>query len=121
MAVDLDEVRARLSARGQQPRPAEVAEALAWLGHVVSDATVLATVAALRRESTGAGPLEALLRGPGVTDVVVNGPEAVYVDRGRGLELTGVRFASDDAVRRLAVRLAAQVGRRLDDGLTISL
>lgn len=116
MAVDLDEVRARLSARGQQPRPAEVAEALAWLGHVVSDATVLATVAALRRESTGAGPLEALLRGPGVTDVVVNGPEAVYVDRGRGLELTGVRFASDDAVRRLAVRLAAQVGRRLDDG-----
>lgn len=116
MAVDLDEVRARLSAQGHAVRPAEVAEALAWLGHVVSDATVLATVAALRRESRGAGPLDALLRESGVTDVVVNGPEAVYVDRGAGLELTDVRFASDDAVRRLAVRLAAQVGRRLDDG-----
>lgn len=114
--IDLDEVRTRLSARGQHPGPAEVAEALAWLGHVVSDTTVLATVAALRRESRGAGPLEALLHEPGVTDVVVNGPDAVYVDRGRGLELSDVRFASDEAVRRLAVRLAAQVGRRLDDG-----
>lgn len=116
MGVDLDEVRARLSALGQQPRPAEVAEALAWLGYVVSDSTVLTTVDALRRESRGAGPLEALLREPGVTDVVVNGPDAVYVDRGAGLEPADVRFASDEAVRRLAVRLAAQVGRRLDDG-----
>jgi pilus assembly protein CpaF len=50
-----------------------------------------------------------------VTDVLVNGPEQVWVDRGRGLELTPVRFADDDAVRRLAVRLAATAGRRLDD------
>ena len=104
MAVDLDEVRARLSALGQQPRASEVAEALAWLGHVVSDATVLATVDALRRDSRGAGPLEALLHEPGVTDVLVNGPDAVYVDRGGGLEPAGVRFESDEAVRRLAVK-----------------
>jgi len=116
MAVDLDEVRARLSALGQPPRPAEVADALAWLGHVVSDASVLATVEALRRESRGAGPLEALLREPGVTDVVVNGPRQVFVDRGRGLVPAGVHFDSDEQVRRLAVRLAAMVGRRLDDG-----
>ena len=116
MSVDLDQVRARLGALGHQPTPAEVAQALAWLGHVVSDATVLATVEALRRDSRGAGPLESLLHEPGVTDVVVNGADAVYVDRGHGLELVDVRFASDEAVRRLAVRLAAQVGRRLDDG-----
>ncbi len=116
MAVDLDEVRARLSALGQPARASEVAEALRWLGYVVSDASVLATVAALRRESRGAGPLEELLRLPGVTDVLVNGPREVYLDRGRGLERTEVVFESDDAVRRLAVRLAAQVGRRLDDG-----
>lgn len=115
MPLDLDAVRSRLSARGERPGPAEVADALAWLGHVVSDTTVLATVEALRRDSVGAGPLDALLRTPGVTDVVVNGADAVYVDRGFGLELTEVRFASDDAVRRLAVRLAAQAGRRLDD------
>lgn len=116
MAIDLDEVRARLSALGQPPRPAEVADALAWLGYVVSDAAVLGTVDALRRESRGAGPLEPLLRLPGVTDVVVNGAGAVYVDRGAGLERSEVTFESDEAVRRLAVRLAAMVGRRLDDG-----
>lgn len=113
--IDLDEVRARLSAQGQQARPAEVAEALAWLGHVVSDTSVLTTVDALRRDSQGAGPLEELLREPGVTDVLVNGPDEVWVDRGGGLERSSVVFASDDAVRRLAVRLASLVGRRLDD------
>lgn len=115
MPVDLDEVRARLSARGEQPRPAEVADALAWLGHVVSDASVLATVDALRRDSEGAGPLDDLLRLQGVTDVLVNGPDEVWVDRGAGLERVAVPFGSEEAVRRLAVRLAAQVGRRLDD------
>ena len=52
---------------------------------------------------------------PGVTDVLVNGPDQVWVDRGAGLERTAVRFPDDDAVRRLAVRLAAAAGRRLDD------
>src|SRR4029077_13749988 len=50
-----------------------------------------------------------------VTDVLVNGPDQVYVDRGRGLELVDVTFADDDAVRRLAQRLTASGGRRLDD------
>lgn len=116
MSIDLDEVRARLSAQGQRGRPAEVAEALAWLGHVVSDASVLATVDALRRDSQGAGPLDALLALDGVTDVLVNGADEVWIDRGAGLERSRVSFDSDEAVRRLAVRLAAMVGRRLDDG-----
>jgi pilus assembly protein CpaF len=66
-------------------------------------------------ELAGAGPLEPLLRAPGVTDVLVNGPDQVWVDRGAGLQPAPVRFPDDDAVRRLAVRLAATVGRRLDD------
>ena len=61
----------------------------------------------LRRDVLGAGPLEPLLRLPGVTDVLVNGPDQVYVDRGDGLEATAVRFADDESVRRLAQRLAA--------------
>ena len=52
---------------------------------------------------------------PGVTDVLVNGPGQVWLDRGAGLERCAVRFPDDDAVRRLAVRLAAAAGRRLDD------
>ena len=84
---------------------------------MVSDASLIETVEALRRHSVGAGPLDALLREPGVTDVLVNGPDQVYVDRGAGLELTGLRFADDGEVRRLAQRLAASVGRRLDDAV----
>ena len=50
-----------------------------------------------------------------MTDVLVNGSGQVWVDRGRGLELTSLRFADDREVRRLAVRLVAGAGRRLDD------
>jgi pilus assembly protein CpaF len=61
--------------------------------------------------------LEQLLHQPGVTDVLVNGADQVFVDRGAGLELTGVRFRCEGDVRRLAQRLAASVGRRLDDAM----
>lgn len=112
----LDEVRAYLGRHGRGADPTEVAAALRSLGHLVSDATVRAVVAGLRRESTGAGALDALLARPEVTDIVVNGHQQVFIDRGAGLEPAGMVFASDDEVRRLAVRLAASVGRRLDDG-----
>jgi pilus assembly protein CpaF len=82
---------------------------------LVGDAEVLDAVRDAVAELAGAGPLEPLLREPGVTDVLVNGPAAVYVDRGRGPERAAVRFPDEDAVRRLAVRLAASAGRRLDD------
>lgn len=114
--AELEQVRAYLGRTGQQPGPVEVGAALRSLGHLVSDATVRHTVAALRRDSTGAGVLDPLLRLPGVTDVLVNSPAEVYLDRGQGLEPAGVRFADEAEVRRLAVRLAASVGRRLDDG-----
>src|SRR5690606_13262844 len=54
---------------------------------------------------------------PGVTDVLVNGPDEVHLDRGAGLERTDVTFPDDEAVRRLAQRLAAAGGRRLDDAV----
>lgn len=116
LGVDLDRVRELLSAQGRPAEPGAVAAALENLGQVVSDESVLSTLAALRRDSRGAGPLDVLLAQPGVTDVLVNGPDAVFWDRGRGLEPAPVAFASDEEVRRLAVRLAARVGRRLDDG-----
>jgi len=47
--------------------------------------------------------------------VLVNGPDQVWADRGAGLELLPIRFPDEPAVRRLAQRLAAAAGRRLDD------
>lgn len=90
--------------------------ALREAGLLVSDATVRHTVAALRRDSVGAGLLDPLLAQPGVTDVLVNGPNQVFVDRGGGLESAGIRFSDEAEVRKLAVRLAGSVARRLDEG-----
>lgn len=82
---------------------------------LVGEAHLLQLVRDAEDEMSGAGPLEPLLRDPSTTDVLVNAPDEVWVDQGRGLVRVDVRFADDAAVRRLAVRLAAAVGRRLDD------
>lgn len=113
---ELDRIRDQLARLGRAPTTADVAGVMRDLGFLVSDAALLDTVDALRRESVGAGPLDPLLALAGVTDVVVNGPDQVFLDRGAGLEETGVRFGSEEEVRRLAARLAASAGRRLDDG-----
>lgn len=97
------------------PSPAVVARALRAEGVVLGDEAVLSLVGTLRDELAGAGPLEPLLREEGVTDVLVNDPDHVWVDRGAGLQSSGIRFASTDSVRRLAQRLAAAAGRRLDE------
>ena len=75
---------------------------------------MLALVAEVRSELTGFGPLEPLLADPEVSDVLVNGPGEVWVDRGGGVTRVDVRFRDEAAVRRLAQRLAASAGRRLD-------
>ncbi|GIH11568.1 hypothetical protein Rhe02_96350 [Rhizocola hellebori] len=64
----------------------------------------------------GAGQLGVLLQDPQVTDVLVNGVQ-VWVDRGQGLVRAPITMSSGDQVRRLAQRLAAACGRRLDDGM----
>ncbi len=111
----VEAVRDRLAGDPGELTPHRVALALREAGRPVGDATVLAVHEALRRDVLGAGPLEPLLRTPGVTDVLVNGAGRVYLDRGRGLETSAVTFRDEAAVRRLAQRLAGLGGRRLDD------
>ena len=108
-------VRERLVAEGASPSPVALASAVRAEGVVIDDHGVLALVDGIRDELAGAGPLEPLLRMPEVTDVLVNGPDEVWIDGAGGLERMPVSFANDAAVRRLAQRLASQAGRRLDD------
>ncbi|MEU1890706.1 TadA family conjugal transfer-associated ATPase [Streptomyces pristinaespiralis] len=111
----LEAVRQRLAESGAEPTPARVAAALRAQGRLLGDAEVLGGTERLRCELVGTGPLEPLLADPSVTDVLVSAPDRVWVDRGRGLELTEVTFADAGSVRRLAQRLAAVAERRLDD------
>ena len=109
------EVRDELVRSGAAVTPEAVGSALRAAGRPLGDSDVLNVHEALLKSSRGAGPLEDLLRIPHVTDVLVNGPEQVWFDCGRGLERHPLTFPDDAAVRRLAQRLAASVGRRLDD------
>ncbi len=69
----------------------------------------------LTAEVLGAGPLQDALELDGVTDVLVNGTDGMWIDRGAGLEPMVCDVGDAAAVRRLAVRLATSAGRRLDE------
>ncbi|NDL57763.1 TadA family conjugal transfer-associated ATPase [Phytoactinopolyspora mesophila] len=111
----LEQVRAKLATTTEAMTPARVAAALRATGATLGDAAVLEVTDTLRAEISGAGPLEPLLRTDGVTDVLVNGTAGTWVDRGDGPERVPVRFRDEASVRRLAQRLAATAGRRLDE------
>lgn len=95
--------------------PEQIAELVRAEAGVISDVELLDVLRRLRRDAQGAGQLDAVLSLPGVTDVLVNGPNDVWFDRGAGLERAELRFDSESHVRQLAVRLAVACGRRLDD------
>jgi secretion/DNA translocation related ATPase len=112
----LDRVRRQLVEAGAPPRRAALAALVRQdTGGLAGHGQVLGLVREAESELAGAGPLQSLLDQPDVTDVLVNGPDSVWVDRGGGLVRANVRFADETAVRSLAQRLAALAGRRLDD------
>jgi pilus assembly protein CpaF len=112
----IDRVRERLATESAPLRPQVVADAIrAESGGVLGDTELLSNLRILQTELTGAGILEPLLCANGTTDVLVTAPDAVWIDDGKGLRRTDVRFVDEAAVRRLAQRLALTAGRRLVD------
>src|SRR5438105_5496851 len=66
-------------------------------------------------EILGLGPLEPLLRDETITEVMVNGPQQVYIEREGRLELTNVTFQNDEHVMKIIQRIIAPIGRRIDE------
>src|SRR5437764_13453260 len=66
-------------------------------------------------EMTGLGPLEPLLKDPSISDILINGHECVYVERGGMLEPLGVRFKDESHLLRIINKIVAAVGRRVDE------
>jgi len=115
-AEALERVRRRLVDTGAPPGRATIAALVRQdSGGLAGHGQVLGLIREAESELAGAGPLQPLLQQPGVTDVLVNAPDSVWVDRGSGLQRSAVRFTDEAAVRGLAQRLAALAGRRLDD------
>ncbi len=102
---------------GRDELAAMVAATSAGLGQVLGQDDVLAATERIRAELWGLGPLQPFLELPGVTDVLVNGPGEIWIDRGEGLRRMRCppALSEENAVRALATRLASAGGRRLDD------
>jgi pilus assembly protein CpaF len=66
-------------------------------------------------EILGLGPLEPLLRDETVTEIMVNGPQQVYIEREGRLELTNITFQNDEHVMKIIQRIIAPIGRRIDE------
>jgi pilus assembly protein CpaF len=112
-----DRLREQFTLDGAAASPVAVASALRAepSAAVLGDTTLLRLADRVHSDLAGAGPLAPLLAEPAVTDVLVNGLE-VWIDRGQGLQRGPILFRDTEEVRRLAQRMAAAAGRRLDDG-----
>ncbi len=74
-----------------------------------------AVVELLLDDMLGLGPLEPLLADETVTDIMVNGPDQIYVERAGKLELTDVHFRNNEHVLNIARRIVSIIGRRVDE------
>ena len=66
-------------------------------------------------ETLGLGPLEPLMSDPTISDILINGPHTVYVERRGKLERTNVRFVDLNHLLNIVQRIASRVGRRIDE------
>ncbi len=92
-----------------------VAEILGEEKHQLNQAEQRDLVTALLNDMLGLGPLEVLLQDETVTDIMVNGPKQVYVERRGKLVLTDVTFRDDAHLMNICSRIVTRVGRRIDE------
>jgi pilus assembly protein CpaF len=69
----------------------------------------------VKNDIIGYGPMEEFLADPTVSEVMVNGDDAIYIERAGKLQLTDSRFVSNDHLRRVIERIVSKVGRRIDE------
>ncbi|HET6830392.1 MAG TPA: CpaF family protein [Solirubrobacterales bacterium] len=114
----LIEQRRALAVAGAEHVPAlpeAVAELVAGDAALLSEAARTEVAERVLRETVGLGPLEELLRDPDVEEVLVNGHEEVWVERGGRLRRTAVGFADDEGLRDVIERVLGPIGRRVDE------
>jgi pilus assembly protein CpaF len=92
-----------------------ISEILDEEGRLLTDADRARLIEEIKNELLGLGPLEPLLWDDEITDILVNGPSQVYVERGGKLYLTDVSFQDDQHLMLIIDRIVSQVGRRVDE------
>ena len=111
-----------VSAAVSAGREAVHKEVLQTVGEIASRERLRMTAAEQERTCTlilndmfGLGPIEPLLDDAGISDILINGPAQIYVERGGKLQCTDIAFRDNDHLVNVAQRIAASVGRRVDE------
>src|SRR5215472_17098147 len=111
-----------VTAAADMPRPVFEAQLSGWVKDLLTETKIQLNfieqrelVEILIADMLGLGPLEPLIEDETVTDIMVNGPRQVYVERRGKLELTDVRFRDDDHVMSVATKIVTRIGRRIDE------
>ena len=106
----------------EMPRPVFEAQLSGWVKDLLTETKIQLNFAEQRQlvesllaDMLGLGPLEPLIDDETVNDIMVNGPNQVYVERRGKLELTDVRFRDDDHVMNVATKIVTRIGRRIDE------
>ncbi|MGD1954317.1 MAG: CpaF family protein [Sphingomonadales bacterium] len=110
------------SAAMEMERPELAAEISDIVGELLADARISLNskeqrdvVTLLLNDMLGLGPLEPLLADEQVTDIMINGKDQIYVERGGKLTLTDVHFRDEQHLLNIATRIVSAVGRRVDE------
>ena len=118
------EMLARLDLRRLEQLPPDTLRAeLQWLAAQIMDEQQLALnererrqiVQGIQDEMLGLGPLQPLLADPGISDILVNGPQQIWVERRGRLERSSVHFDDEAHLRRVIDRIVSRIGRRIDE------
>ena len=86
-------------------------------GGILSRAEHRRIVEEMVDEITGLGPIDPLLQDPEVTEIMVNHPQQVYVERKGKLEKTTITFQDNDHIMRIIERIVTPLGRRIDESM----
>ena len=111
--------RRRVAAAGGAHAAADLSDEVRALveaeAALLGQATREELAARIVRDTVGLGPLEDLLADPSVEEVMVNGPDQVYVERSGRIEAVDVRFPEEEELRNAIERILAPLGRRIDE------
>jgi pilus assembly protein CpaF len=111
-----------VAAAAEMPRAAFEAQLTGWVKELLAETKIQLNFAEQRElvesliaDMLGLGPLEPLMADETITDVMVNGPRQVYIERRGKLELADVHFRDDQHVMNVATKIVSRIGRRIDE------
>jgi pilus assembly protein CpaF len=115
-----------VAAAAEMPRPAFEAQLANWVQELLAETKIQLNfleqrelVDSLIADMLGLGPLEPLLADDSISDIMVNGPKQIYVERRGKLELTDVAFRDDAHLMNVCTKIVTRVGRRIDESVPL--